>query len=110
MMSELDIVFEKEKSTNRCKRYLVKRGKDIMFIYIKMLPPKELDDYGTEYKFEPVLSTGLVPKIRTVNGKVYIYFVTNDFEPSVNLDTMNQFIENTKFAKEAAEYIVNNLL
>jgi len=110
MSNELSIVLDEEKSTPRRKEYLVKRGDDLMYVFKIIKPPKYLEDIGDTYKFEPVLSVGLVPDITLVNGELYISYEQNPLAMTINESRIERFIADTVFAKNVIQYIKQNML
>lgn len=110
MSFELNIVLDEKTSNARRKEYLVKNGEKLMYLFRIITPPRGLEDFSPSYKFEPVLSIGLVPDIACINGEFHIFYEENNLVSIIRDNDIDQFIEDTTFAKETVKYIIENIL
>ena len=110
MSFELNVVLDEKTSNTRRKEYLVKNGEKLMYLFRIITPPRGMEDLSPSYKFEPVLSIGLVPDISRVNNELYIFYEENKLASMIRDENIDQFIEDTAFAKESVKYIVDNVL
>lgn len=99
---ELDEKCSKEKK----KEYLIRDNKGkIHFIYsIYRRPEMEI----IFPKFTPVLSTGLLPVIDVLDDKKFLTFEPNPIGSVIYQQNFSEFIDDSMFAKEAAEYIMDH--
>jgi len=110
MAFNLTVTLDEATSTPRRKEYLIKRDDKIMFVFQVLLQPKYLDDYPPFFKFQPAYSIGLVPVISYGQGVRYVVFEQNPLVTIIHTDQIEQFISDTKFANEALQYVLENIV
>lgn len=106
MFDKKNIELDEKHSKEKKKEYLIRddNGK-IQFVYsIYRRPEMEI----IFPKFTPVLSTGLLPVIDVLDDKKFLTFEPNPIGSVINQQYFNEFINDSVFAKEAAEYIMDH--
>ena len=106
----LIVTLDETISNRRRKEYLIKNGDKLMFLFRIITPPSYLEDFSPTYKFEPVLSIGLIPDIACINNEIHVFYEENQLVPLIRDDDINQFIEDTAFAKETVSYILKHII
>lgn len=113
-MNRVSIIYNEKNSNGRRKEYLIydeARNHKLMYIMRISQMPRGLEDYRPEIKITPALATGLVPSILTTGSglstKLNIIFETNELTAdSITESTIDEYIEDTEFAKLAISEIL----
>ena len=106
MFDEKNIELDEKHSKEKIKENLVRDNDgNIQFVYSIYRRP-EMDIIFP--KFTPVLSTGLLPVIDILDDKKILTFEPNPIGSVITQSYFGKFINDSVFAKEAAEYIMDH--
>lgn len=106
MFDEKNIELDEKHSKEKKKEYLIRDDEgNIQFVYSIYRRP-EMDIIFPQ--FTPVLSTGLLPVIDILDDKKVLTFEPNPIESVITQSYFGKFIDDSVFAKEAAEYIMDH--
>ena len=106
MFDEKNIELDEKHSKEKKKEYLIRDDEgNIQFVYSIYRRP-EMDIIFPQ--FTPVLSTGLLPVIDILDDKKVLTFEPNPIGSVITQSYFGKFIDDSVFAKEAAEYIMDH--
>ena len=101
MFDGSNIELDEKHSTGRGNQYLLRDDSGTIKLVMKVYRNPEIE--ALSFTFQPVCSIGLVPDFYVMLDRIEYMLST------INPKDLDQFIEDTAFAKEAGDYVLAHI-
>lgn len=107
MFDDSNIELDEKHSTGRGNQYLLCDDSGTIKLVMKVYRNPEIE--ALSFTFQPVCSIGLVPDFYVMLDRIEYMLEPNSMLSTINPKDLDQFIEDTAFAKEAGDYVLAHI-